>query len=473
MIKRVCRYIREHNMMEAGDRILVGVSGGADSTCLLCMLRELAPELGISLEALHIHHRIRGEAADADAAFVRELCGRLQIPFYQETIDVPALAREKRLSLETAGRQARYEAFEDWRRKQDADRIAVAHQKDDNVETVLMRLFRGSGLEGLCGILPVRGRIVRPLLCVSRAELEDWLEERKQPWREDATNREEEALRNRLRNRVLPYLREKVNAGVDENVLRAAGILCDANRYMNRAARMGLKRCAGFREGEMRFAAAAVKEEDAEILPYMLRQAVEECKGDAEDLSYRHIRSIQSLFEDGKERRIDLPGKLTAFREGGDVVIRVREEEKKETEPLLSLQMRVFPYDSDKKIPQKRYTKWFDYDKIQRCVTIRHRREGDYLSIGPAGNKKLRRYFIDNKIPKAERERCTLAADGSHILWIVGYRISEAYKVTEETKLVLEISVPGKKEPGITEDKEDGREDPGIGAGRGGRSEDS
>jgi tRNA(Ile)-lysidine synthase len=458
MICRVYEFIRENKMVEAGDRVLLGVSGGADSTCLLCLLQALAPKLGITLEVLHVNHGIRGDEAEKDAAFVRELCARLGVPFHLVKADVPALARERKVSLETAGRQARYEAFDTWSRRLGADRIAVAHHKSDHVETILMRLFRGSGLEGLCGIRPVRERIIRPLLCVSREEIEAWLREHGQAWREDATNREEDAVRNRVRNRLLPYLRREINEGVDENILRTAQILYEAGSYLNRAASRGLRACAQIREGEVRFDAGLAAREDSEILPYMLRLAVEECKGDTCDLGYSHIQSLKSLFEIAKDRRIDLPGDLRAFREGDEVVISVRPEQSRDEAPLIPLRMRVFPYEPGKKIPENRYTKWFDYDKIQRYVTVRHRREGDYLAIGPSQTKRLRRYFIDSKIPKDERERCTLAADGNHILWIVGYRISEAYKITENTKFVLEISAPGLEgpgeEPGITEENE-------------------
>ena len=460
MIQQVYDFMREHQMAEAGDRILVGVSGGADSTCLLCVLTELEKKLDLQLEVLHVNHGIRGERAQRDAEFVEAFCRERRIPFHLACADVPALAREEHLSLEAAARKARYEALAEWKERTGADRIAVAHHREDAVETFLLNLLRGSGLEGLSGIRPVRGDVIRPLLCVSRAEILQYLAEKGQEYCTDETNAENDAARNRLRNQVLPFLREEINAAADGHIFSASEKICEANAYLRRQAGQAMLSCAGIGDREVRIDAERACREDPLILKYMLRLAVEECKGDARDLTERHMQSMLRLFEKGEARRIDLPGTLSARREGTEVILGFGErEESKAAPPLMQLRMRTFFYDSSEKIPENRYTKWFDYDKIKRCVAVRHRQEGDYLCIAPSGRKTLRRFFIDQKIPRGERDACTLVADGNHILWIVGYRISEAYKITEKTKIVLEISAPEAEQDADTKEKKDERED--------------
>ncbi|MBR5474332.1 MAG: tRNA lysidine(34) synthetase TilS [Lachnospiraceae bacterium] len=449
MVEKVYQYIIEHKMVKAGGRILVGVSGGADSTCLLRVLHRLAPRLDLSLEVLHVHHMIRGEEADRDAAFVEGLCRKWQLPYHLVKEDVPAFAAEKGLSMETAAREIRYEMLEAWRKKLGADVIAVAHHKGDQAETVLLHLFRGSGLEGLGGMLPVRCCIVRPLLCVTRQEIEAFLAEENLAFCQDQTNEENEATRNKLRNVVLPYVKAEVNAGVEENLLRASRMAKEAHAYLQKQAGRMLAEYAVKKDGGIGILAACAEETDPIVLSYMIRAAVEECKGDVFDLTERHVKDVESLFRKAQRRQLDLPGKLRAYRQDEWVVLTERPfalcGEKGEY-PLQPLEMRTFSYDFCEKIPENRYTKWFDYDKIKDCVTIRHRREGDYLSIAPTGTKSLRRFFIDNKIPREERESCTLVADGSHILWVVGYRISEEYKVTRQTKTILEITIKETKD---------------------------
>ncbi len=449
MIERVYQWIKQHKMIEAGSRILVGVSGGADSTCLLCVLRELAPRLGAQLEALHVHHGIRGAEADRDAAFVEQLCAEWGIPCHVERRDVPALAAAEHLSLEAAARQARYEALEWWRAQVGADRIAVAHHRGDQAETVLLHLFRGSGLEGLAGMQPVRGRVIRPFLDVSREEIEAFLMARGIACCEDSTNAENDAARNKLRNQIMPFLRQEINACVEDHILLAAKRAWEASDYLKRQAAAALSACraAEAHPRHLVLDAARGVAQDPVILSYMLRLAVEECKGDTRDLAECHIRDMVSLFVQAEPRRFSLPGDLCAWRAGNRVVIgpKAATAAKKSDVPLFSLEMRTFSYDSSKKIPENRYTKWFDYDKIKYCLRVRHREEGDYLTIAPAGTKSLRRFFIDSKVPADERDTVTLVADGSHILWVVGYRISEAYKVTKETKTVLEIKAKEKR----------------------------
>ncbi len=226
--KKVNNYIREHDMLAAGDRAVVGVSGGADSICLLHLLASLQKTMEMELLAVHVHHGLRGEEAERDARFVEAVCRSLAIPCVIVREDVETYAREQGLSLEEAGRNLRYRAFrkaaEGWKSRngQGRYRIAVAHQKEDQVETILHNLFRGSGLRGLSGMAPVRGEIIRPLLCVGRQEVLDYLEENQHDYCVDSTNETLDYTRNKLRNYLIPEICREINNGAAEHI-RAAG----------------------------------------------------------------------------------------------------------------------------------------------------------------------------------------------------------------------------------------------------------
>ena len=203
MLERVRAYAEKYQMIRPGDRIVAGISGGADSVCLLFLLRELCREKGAGLFAVHVNHGLRGAEAGEDEAYVRKLCGELKVPLRVFSFDVRGRAREEHLTLEEAGRLCRYEAFEEEAERIGGTRIAVAHHAGDQAETVLFQLFRGSGLKGLAGIRPVRDNVIRPLLCTGREEIEAWLTERGIEWRTDSTNLTTDYTRNRIRGEIL------------------------------------------------------------------------------------------------------------------------------------------------------------------------------------------------------------------------------------------------------------------------------
>ena len=212
--------MRSWEMTEPGDGLLAGVSGGADSVCLLFLLDELKEELGIRLAAFHLNHGLRGAEADRDEAYVKEICGRLGIPLAVAHENVAEYAAARGISGEEAGRILRYEHMKETAEQFSCQKTATAHHRDDSAETVLFNMFRGSGLKGLSGIRPVRGEVIRPLLCLSRAEIAGYLEERGIPWCEDSTNGENVYTRNRIRNQLLPWVKENINARAPEHILR-------------------------------------------------------------------------------------------------------------------------------------------------------------------------------------------------------------------------------------------------------------
>lgn len=427
--------MEEQHMADGGDGVLAAVSGGADSVCLLFLLHELAGELGIRLAAFHLNHGLRGAEADRDETFVRELCSRLEVPLTVIQEDVSGYARENGLSEEEAGRILRYRHLEEAVTVHSCEKIATAHHKDDDAETVLLNLFRGSGLKGLGGIRPVRGKIIRPLLCLTRREIEEYLAGQGLSWCEDSTNRENRYARNKIRNELLPWVKENLNEQAVSHILNTSALAAQADEYFTRQAEMILDRDQGGVRAEIPI---SVFDAQPDIMKtYLVRAMVMRVSGSGKDISERHIRAACSLTGPGGGTEIMLPYGLRAVRTYEALSITAGEE--KRDMPGETTEFRVFSWKKDLEIPKNQCTKWFDYDKIKGTLSVRTRREGDFFLL-PGGKKKLlRRYLIDEKIPEQERDRIWLLTEGSHVLWVIGYRISEYYKVTEETQNVLEV----------------------------------
>ena len=456
MQKQTEIYMKQNHMVELGDGVLVGLSGGADSVGLLLVLWKLRETFQISLRALHVHHGLRGAEADRDAAFSRMLCERLEIPFYEFRIDAAKEALDRKCSIEEAGRLARYRLYEEtaraWEEEIRRVHIATAHHADDNAETVLFNLFRGSGLTGLSGIAPVRGRIIRPLLWAQRSEIQAWLRQQGQDWVEDSTNQESEYSRNWLRNELLPAVKERLNAQAVRHIDQASRRIRQADAYLEEVAEEWLQKHAP--DGK---ADAGALAEQAEIVQgYIVRRLFLKSKMPLRDVTETHVQAVRELLHQGTGKSISLPHGFRAVNVYGFLEVRPLSHPGERKEVLLPgsqdenlLQMHIFPCENGDEFPKNQYTKWFDYDKINVGLSIRYRKNGDYLTLSGGGKKKLRRYMIDEKIPENERDRIPVLADGDHVLWVVGYRISDYYKITDETEHILEAEVilPGGGEP--------------------------
>lgn len=468
-MQKAFEYIEKNAMIDAADKVVVGVSGGADSLCLLFVLMEYQKSVPFSILAVHVEHGVRGEESHQDAKYVEALCREYQIPFVCRHFDVPRIAAEQKLSVEEAGRRVRYEAFEAAAKEWGGTKIAVAHNRNDQAETMLLHMARGSGLTGAGGIRPVRGNIIRPLLSCSRPEIEDYLKKKGISWRTDRTNEETEYTRNAIRHHILPMMEQEINAGVVEHLCCLGEDIQKTERFLEKTAEKALESIAFFEHENVRIIAKPFWEEEEVIKERMIRQCLMHIGCGLKDLKREHQTGILSLFEGTSGRTIVLPGGWRAVREFEEV--RIYKEEKRDgkektsdgTKLLLPGQIKigetildagVFPYKKEN-IPQKSYTKWLNYDKISNDLWLRTRQPGDYLVINrEGGRKKLKDYFIEKKIPSGKRDQVLLIASGSEILWVIGYRISEAYKVTEDTKMVLKLEIKGKDTGGIKHGRE-------------------
>ena len=459
LTEKVWNYIKQHKMIENGDTVVVGVSGGADSVCLLFMLKEMQKNLSFSIQAVHIEHGIRGEDSRKDAEFVKSLCENLLIPFRIVETDVPAVARERKLSLEEAGRLVRYQAFEEEAKGFLAAKVAVAHHMNDQAETVLFHMIRGSKMKGLGGMLPVRGHIIRPLLCIKREEIEQYLSEKNINYCTDATNEELIYSRNVMRNRVIPVL-EEIQGSAVEHIAQAAKELREAEDYLKHQAEKVSAEAVQKVTGGYTVRIDSLFKEEPIVRRYIIKALLHELFLEWKDITQIHIEEILALCEKSTGKEVYLPGQMMAVRLKESLFIGTYNKKQEEISEFLErpvnlegrtelgngnfLLCSVFKREKVEDIPQNAYTKWFDYDKIKNGLFVRTRRPQDYLCVNrELGRQKLKDYYINQKIPKEERGRLLLLAVEHQVVWVIGHRISEQFKITDETTRILKVQIIG------------------------------
>ena len=483
MFNKIFQYVTQLDMIKPGDCVVAGVSGGADSVSLFLVLCKLRKKIPFDLRVVHVNHGIRKEAG-ADEAYVKELCDKEGIPFYGVKADVKEVAAKQSMSVEEAGRWVRYQAFTDCFPKdliKERAKIAVAHHMDDRAETLLFHLARGSGLKGLGGIMPIAKRkdgstIIRPLLCVERREIEQYLEKEGISYCTDSTNDEDDYTRNRIRHHILPMMKDEISKSVVQNMNRTMDLLLSCENFIVEEARKTRGSCVQRMEKTEVFSVEAFKS----YHPYLQRQIIRDVLSDLtvglKDITAKHVEDILSLFLVEKNRRIHLPYGLMARREYEKVYLYSTEDARQTKKPdpvqipieladLLTniedkkeyivpvhdgqLVFSLLNYEKKMNIVQNRYTKWFDCDKISKSMEIRNRKTGDYFTINEDGNRKsLKDYMINEKIPKDIRDELPLLAENNHVIWLIGYRISSFYKVDTNTKHVLQVEYIGGKQHG-------------------------
>ena len=461
--EKVCSFIGEHNMLLPGERVVAGISGGADSVCLLFVLLEWRRRHGLELAVVHVNHGIRREAGE-DARFVQDLCARYEIPFYLREVNIPQMALEQKCSQEEAGRNCRYRAFAEAAEVFGAAKIAVAHNLNDCCETMLFHLFRGSGVQGLTGIPPVRDNIIRPLLCMEREEIEEYLAAVGQDFCKDLTNDADDYTRNRIRHHILSYAEREIAPRCLQRMGQTAQLLTEVEDYLRQQTKAAIDQCIA---GERMLDCATFMTFHTTIQKRILYEMLKDLSPGARDISRVHVEDLYNLFLREGNREVCLPFGIRGRREYGRVILERLPERKDAGSIPFKLDMRVLSVDdlprkneNSLNFPQNKYTKWFDYDKMKKSPVLRVRARGDYLTIrdaqGELRHKKLQDYMVTEKIPTSVREQIPVLAEDSHVLWLVGYRISEYYKITENTKRILQVQLVTDCENSNTEEKDGG-----------------
>lgn len=458
MLEKVRNTLSQFNMIQQGEVVVVGVSGGADSVALLLNLSDYRKSVDFEIKVVHVNHLIREDASE-DAEFVRGLCEQLDIEFFLYEIDVEELAGSLHLSTEEAGRKARYDAM----RGLKPDKIAVGHHRDDQAETVLLNMCRGTGLHGMKGILPIQDNIIRPLLYVTREEIEKYLLELCQPYRTDSTNMTTDYMRNRFRHNVIPYLTEEINEKAVLHITDMASDMSELECYINGVVNFEYdKLCQPCEDGTV-ISLEGFLSLDGYIQKELLLLVIEHLTPKRKDITRAHIKSIIDLCNLSGEKSVDLPYELKAIKSYDQIIIKKKngaiEQDDTFSEITITKKMlekecvyelndgrnihfRLIDWQQNNIIENNDFTKLFDYDKIKCSLELRNRQEGDFLIINNQGQKKsIKEYMINEKIPMSQREDVVLLAEGNHILWVTGYRISSYYKIDENTKKVLEVFI--------------------------------
>lgn len=416
--QKVAQYIQNKQLFQETDKLLVALSGGADSVALLRVLLEL----GYPCEVAHCNFHLRGEESDRDERFVRDLCQRFNITLHVAHFQTEKISEEKHISIEMAARELRYEWFEKLRLETGAAYICVAHHRDDSVETFLLNLLRGAGIQGLRGIHPKNGHIVRPLLEVTREEITDYLQHLSQDYVTDSTNLQTEYLRNKVRLELLPLM-QTINPAASDRIAQTANYLNDAFLYYERGIQEGKERVLT-PEG---ISIAALKREPSPacLLHEILSPLGFNSAQEAEILQSLEAQSGKTFMAEKyqvvKDRDMLLISRLEA-----PVEPHLSYEEKLRTPEFV--------------IPKDKHTACLDADKITAPLTLRLTQTGDaFIPFGMKGRKLVSDYLTDRKYSLVQKQRQWVLCAGDDILWLVGERIDHRYRVTEQTRNLLLI----------------------------------
>lgn len=432
-ISRVEQYIVANGLLAGGEKIIVGVSGGADSVALLDILHSF----GLECVVAHCNFHLRGEESNRDAFFVEELCKKYNLKYERIDFDTEAYAAINSVSIEMAARELRYNWFEQLRVIHMADKIAVAHHRDDSVETILLNLVRGTGIRGLTGIVPVNGYVIRPLLCVSRDEIIEYLKDRRMSFVDDSTNNEDMYARNKIRLNVIPML-EAINPSAKESINKTAEHLTQvANIYYMYMAQV---KANIFADNKINISMLVQYLEPEAILfellsPYGFNSAT------VRQIFESVISQSGKIFYSETHELLKDRGYLILKKKDSLKIERynIHKDETTISRPI-HLKIERAPVNGDLSIEKNPDIIYIDADKLTYPLTLRKWKQGDwFMPFGMKGKKKVSDYFSDNKFSLFDKEAAWLLCSGDDIVWIVGHRADERFRVTDKTTEIVKI----------------------------------
>jgi tRNA(Ile)-lysidine synthase len=463
--RKVTEFIIRQGLLSLDDRVLVGVSGGPDSVALLHLLYDLREEMGLHLEIAHLQHGIRGEEAREDARFVAELAEKLGLPFHLKEVNLRQIkSAAGKGNLEALARAERYRFFVDVARERNLGKIATAHTQDDQAETLLMWFLRGAGLKGLGGMPPVHeldgiidsaGRliVIRPLLGVSRAEIEEYLNEKQLTFRLDHSNQDLSFLRNWIRLKLIPQLKEKMDRNLPARLAQQAELIREEDALLDTLAHAAINE---IRTAEVMNRGSLLKHSKA-MQRRLLRLWIEATRGHLRGLDFQHVEALLDLITNGPPQgRLSIPGGWQLVKEYETLRLKKQSrrmgqqcacysyalqvgEDLHIHEAGLMIQTRAIslPLPS---LPNNLTEAVFDVAALGADLTLRNFRHGDrFQPLGTAGHKKVKELFIEKKAPLSIRATLPLLVLGDEVIWIPGYGRSDVGKVTAATKAILHL----------------------------------
>lgn len=500
---KVLENIKKYNLIEYGESVLVGLSGGADSVCLLHILYTIKNELGIKLFCSHINHKLRGKESDMDEEFVKDLCKKLGITLFSVSLNIKEIAKKENVSIEEAARENRYKQFALQGANIGNCKIAVGHNKNDQAETVMLNLIRGTGLDGLKGMSYKRGNIIRPLLNIKRTEIERYCLKHKLTPRVDSTNLEGIYTRNRIRLDLFPYISKEFKVDIVETINRMADLVEDDYSYLESVSMELFSNCLlkEYNNG-VELNIEQINKNHSAIKKRIIRIAIDRVKGNLTGIEKIHIDNVTDLCKKGRTGAvIHLPEGVHVRKSYNALEIYIAEhsdnkkyklkngkfllkekitlEEESAFHKIITipgityidilessieatmLNINIFNKAVFKTLDNKSLVQFFDYDKLTHVeanmddesdrsedihnkkiwnIVIRGRNKGDILNpYRCKGTQKLKRFFINNKIPRDIRDNIPLIAKGKEIVWVIGYKTSDKFKITEKTKNILKL----------------------------------
>lgn len=463
--QKIVQYCGKHHLIAEGDKILVGLSGGADSVYLLNFLVRLREECSIQLYVVHVNHGIRGAEAEADEEFSGKYAEALQLDFETVSLNVPRLAAEQGMSEEEAGRYYRYQSFRQIMAREGCNKIAVGHHQDDQAETLLLQLIRGSGLRGLGGMRPYQDGIIRPLLQLSQKQIKAELRAAGIRWQEDSSNQDSSYARNKIRRQLIPYLQREMQPETVEHLAGTAEQMQEVWDYFYRQILTEYDILVQKKAAGISFDRDAFLQIDPALQPYILLEAMAEAAGSRKDFGRVHVHNMMHLVQGETGKRISLPYHLQAGRDYAEIwIVQRADAPKRETvgkespggsgsaltdveRPPWQIREQVYQRNElPKLIVKNNCTKSFDYARIKNGLIWRHPLPGDSMVIDAQGHtKKLSRMILEAKIPREKRKQLWVLAEGQQVLWAPELqRSSMRYYVTDETEQVLVVSIKEK-----------------------------
>lgn len=457
MINKIKDTIEKYNMIEKGDKILVGLSGGVDSVCLLQILLSMKKEYMLEIHAIHIHHGLRGEFADKDAFFCKKLCEKNDVKLKVVHENVTEVANAKKMSLEEAGRFVRYNAFNEETRLKHINKIALAHHKNDVAETVLMNIIRGSGTSGLKGISYVRGNIIRPLLEISKKEIEIYCNQNNHSYCTDETNLENIYTRNKIRNELIPHIEENYNEKFLEHLANLRKLSLEDEEFINgEAEKVYNENIITKSDFEIIIDFHKIEKHSLSIRRRIIRLAFFEISKESKNFSFAHVEKVLDLMKKQSGKELDMPYKVKITNQFGNLCFSKKEKTDRDGEKFTikinevnkveKYNLIISAYETYK-CHEKNFennckkicTTSFSYDKMIKTdnLMLRNRQAGDKIYFNSiAGNKKLKDLFSEKKIPICERNNIPVLAIGNEVVCIFLNELifSDYYRSTEEEK---------------------------------------
>ena len=467
MYRKVLSYIKDNDLIQDGDKVVVALSGGPDSVCLLNILFELKKELNINIVAAHLNHLLRGEDSFKDEEYAIDICNSMGIQCFVKRVDIDSYSKEHKLSSEMAGRSVRYDFFEEILKKEEFNKIATAHNANDQAETILFRLMRGTGLEGLGGIKVSRdNKIIRPILCLTREEVEEYINLKNLNPRIDKTNFEKIYNRNKIRLDILPYMKENFNEDIIQTLNRMSVLIQKDNEFLESLSLSFYNKYC-IEHNDYFIIKKEIFKEEEPIVNRVLRRAVVKYSRSNYDFEMKHIYKIYHLSKNVSGKILDLPNGVYAENIYGDIYIKNKERKinknnikeeiilnksniNKNTVEFNNLIIKFSVINNIERnngnLNESNLIKYFDLDKVNNNILLRSRMNGDkIIPLGMKGSKKLKDIFIDMKIPKEERYNIPVLCFDEKIAWIIGVRTSEEYKLTDKSKNILKVVVRRKE----------------------------